>query len=689
MYSVRVIRRPLTATATFIVLSFIAATAQSPPTPYRFDNALAAIALAADRRASNPGDADLIELGLVNGRPDVRRFAVLSLGRLERKDLVPTLTPLLEDGDAIVRGETANAIAQSLHNAAPDATRAARGLLTKRVATESDPGVISVLLRALGRMRHDPLATAEVAQMMADRATGPPIQIVGAVQGLESLIRRAPKLPVSAGVRTRLREIAVNGAGDADLSARIRRLALQTLLVARDDDVQTIERASGDADWQVRRIAVQMMNPAVAVYGPGLERARRDRAFQVRIEALRVSMRGGGQSKGCRTLLDATSDPVPHVAMQAIDLLTPACPEKADVAKRLTSIASARGTPGASPHLAAHALVSLAAISGDAARPMLSGAAQHPEWHVRTAAARAAAAAGDDAVLVRLAGDAAPVVQELALAGLAAMKSAALADAAIAALQSTDHHVVRTAANVLAATPARDRAVPALLAALDRLTKAGADTSRDPRAAILRRLQELGTADLAPALQPYVRDFDRAIATQTADVIAKWTGDRPSLEPSTRPVEQATPAELAALPSRLALNMAGGGRVEIELYSDVAPLTVARIARLAARGYYDGLTFHRIALNFVVQGGSPGASEYVGDARYMRDEISLLSHERGTLGVSTRGRDTGDAQIFVNLIDSPRLDHLYTVFGTVIDGMAVVDGILEGDVIERVDLLNR
>jgi cyclophilin family peptidyl-prolyl cis-trans isomerase len=71
----------------------------------------------------------------------------------------------------------------------------------------------------------------------------------------------------------------------------------------------------------------------------------------------------------------------------------------------------------------------------------------------------------------------------------------------------------------------------------------------------------------------------------------------------------------------------------------------------------------------------------------MRDEPGL--HLRGTVGISTRGRDTGDAQIFVNTIDSPRLDHIYTVFGTVTTGMPVVDGILEGDVIARVELVAR
>ena len=137
----------------------------------------------------------------------------------------------------------------------------------------------------------------------------------------------------------------------------------------------------------------------------------------------------------------------------------------------------------------------------------------------------------------------------------------------------------------------------------------------------------------------------------------------------------------------LRFHMAGLGSFDIALEVDAAPLTAVRIARRAGEGYYNGLTFHRIAPNFVIQGGSPGANEYMGEPFYMRDEPGL--HLRGTVGISTRGRDTGDAQIFVNTIDSPRLDHIYTVFGTVIAGMDVVDGILEGDVIQRVELVVR
>jgi len=131
----------------------------------------------------------------------------------------------------------------------------------------------------------------------------------------------------------------------------------------------------------------------------------------------------------------------------------------------------------------------------------------------------------------------------------------------------------------------------------------------------------------------------------------------------------------------------GGGTILVRLFTDETPATIARIVRLARAHYYDGLTFHRIVPGFVIQGGSPGANEQVGDAAFMRDELGMRSHDRGTLGISTRGRDTGDAQFFINLVDNPRLDHDYTVFGEVISGMDVVDRVLEGDVMARVEVI--
>ena len=110
---------------------------------------------------------------------------------------------------------------------------------------------------------------------------------------------------------------------------------------------------------------------------------------------------------------------------------------------------------------------------------------------------------------------------------------------------------------------------------------------------------------------------------------------------------------------------------------------MVRFASLAESGYYDGLTFHRVVPNFVVQGGSAGANEF----DFIRDEVSLWPHVRGAVGMSTRGRDTGDAQFFVNLVDNPRFDHEYTVFAQILNGIEVVDRILEGDVIERIEIV--
>jgi cyclophilin family peptidyl-prolyl cis-trans isomerase len=135
--------------------------------------------------------------------------------------------------------------------------------------------------------------------------------------------------------------------------------------------------------------------------------------------------------------------------------------------------------------------------------------------------------------------------------------------------------------------------------------------------------------------------------------------------------------------------MEGGGSIVIELWPYEATTNVFRFARLVREGYFDGLTFHRWAPNFVIQGGSPGANEYAGDGPYTRDEVGLRSHWRGTVGISTRGRDTGDGQIFVNLVDNVRLNHDYTLVGAVVEGMDVVDTLLEGAIIESAEVRSR
>ena len=99
----------------------------------------------------------------------------------------------------------------------------------------------------------------------------------------------------------------------------------------------------------------------------------------------------------------------------------------------------------------------------------------------------------------------------------------------------------------------------------------------------------------------------------------------------------------------------GGGTFVVRLRGDVAPIMAARILQLADSGYYNGGTWHRVEHDFVIQGAAHGDNEYVGNARLLRDELGAVPHARGTIGMSTRGHDTGDAQWFINLRDNLRL----------------------------------
>jgi cyclophilin family peptidyl-prolyl cis-trans isomerase len=200
--------------------------------------------------------------------------------------------------------------------------------------------------------------------------------------------------------------------------------------------------------------------------------------------------------------------------------------------------------------------------------------------------------------------------------------------------------------------------VPALKDALQRLVEEGFDNSHDARTAIADTLATLGASVPSPKAHG---------SPESADLNAD---------------------DLRRLASpRARITIAGVGIVDLALFTKEAPATVLRFVHLAETGYYNGLTFHRIVPNFVIQGGSPGANEYIGDAWFMRDELGLWPHVRGAVGISTRGRDTGDAQIFVDTVDNPRLDHEYTVFAQVLNGIDIVDRILEGDVIERVEII--
>jgi peptidyl-prolyl cis-trans isomerase B (cyclophilin B) len=129
------------------------------------------------------------------------------------------------------------------------------------------------------------------------------------------------------------------------------------------------------------------------------------------------------------------------------------------------------------------------------------------------------------------------------------------------------------------------------------------------------------------------------------------------------------------------------GPIRIELYPDKAPLTVANFVNLAQRGFYNGLNFHRVINDFMVQGGCPQGTGTGGPGYKFEDEANNgVSHERGVLSMANAGPNTNGSQFFITHVATPWLNGKHTVFGKVVEGMDVVDSIKQGDQIKSLKI---
>ena len=141
------------------------------------------------------------------------------------------------------------------------------------------------------------------------------------------------------------------------------------------------------------------------------------------------------------------------------------------------------------------------------------------------------------------------------------------------------------------------------------------------------------------------------------------------------------------------------GNMKVELFESEAPKTVANFVKLAKKGYYDGLQWHRVIPNFVIQGGcpnsKPGANGHAGAGGPGYEIDCELSggkqhHERGVLSMAHAGRDTGGSQFFVchSRENTAHLDGNHTCFAKVIEGVDTVDDICEGDSIDTIEIID-
>ncbi len=137
---------------------------------------------------------------------------------------------------------------------------------------------------------------------------------------------------------------------------------------------------------------------------------------------------------------------------------------------------------------------------------------------------------------------------------------------------------------------------------------------------------------------------------------------------------------------RVATIVTNRGTIRIRLHEDKVPKTVANFEKLAGEGFYDGLKFHRVIANFMIQGGCPQGTGTGGPGYTFKDEFHAdLKHDGpGVLSMANSGPNTTGSQFFITHVATPWLDGKHSVFGRVIEGQDVVNKVKQGDVMERV-----
>ncbi|MDR2911094.1 MAG: peptidylprolyl isomerase [Bacteroidales bacterium] len=130
------------------------------------------------------------------------------------------------------------------------------------------------------------------------------------------------------------------------------------------------------------------------------------------------------------------------------------------------------------------------------------------------------------------------------------------------------------------------------------------------------------------------------------------------------------------------------GVMKVKLFEEDAPCTVANFVKLSKEGFYDGLIFHRVIPNFVIQGGCPDGTGAGGPGYSIKCELDGNNqyHDRGVLSMAHAGRDTGGSQFFIchNRENTKHLDRYHSCFGKVYEGLEVIDKIKQGDKIEKI-----
>lgn len=572
----------------------------------------------------DPAAIPILQDQLTAEEPRLRARAAGALGKLGDDSVVSALLPLLDDGDAGVRGAGLLAMVR---------------LRGRRAAPEKPlPPALSARLRD-GAVR-----------LMDDSDEGVRWRATYAL----SEIDLPGRFPLLAGAATSdedlVRLFAVRGLGrlSGDEDAR---LAILAATVAADPDPH-VAAAAGDALAGLeRREAVEpLLSAAVEVSGPADHHRR-----QAAVRALGLLATGSDLlPEVMQVLRAALDDPSPAVRMAGLAALARLAPGEASPLVE----ARARHDDPTTRQAAAAACQHLDTAS---AVPLLHELVRDSEPRVSTAALQALAAREETATEARMEALDRLAVEDVAVRATAmAIVGTHGEEADLDALAEAYHD-----STGVDWVEARTEALRAALAmggprAEEMLTAGLTDPSPAVRQLAARSLAEL--KDIAPP-EPPLEGPPSGVALDRGDAVAGG---------NSRP--------------RVRLHTARGV-IEIELYRDEAPRHVKSFLDQARSGTYDGLPFHRVVSGFVVQGLDPRGDGWGTGGIFLRDEINPVPYLAGTVGMPNAGPDTGGCQIFITHVPTPHLDGGYTVFGRVAEGMAVLDALDQDDTCRRVEIL--
>ena len=674
-------------------------------------------------------DDDLRSL-MTSNSPAVRGRAALAAGRIGREDSVAFLSHLLEsDKDAEVRAIAAFAIGETESISAADALVAA-------VQNSSERGEVHArAIEALGK----------IAAALPKEQEGLARQLGAAILGtleIEAGRGGAPdRLTILLGLTAVLRSKPAN-AGPIivkfllDADPRIRADAANALARLRNGDgnSQLRKLLTSDADAIVRANAARVLGATEdkTAFDGLLDRALNDADSRVRVSAIRAigSLKDG---KAAEPLLRR------YRSLNQQDLRTypSQVNEVLEIATTLGRILPGTANPDAVHSLremserlnhhapeveVAFARVSVADYlgmfgSGEAAKRTAQEALML-DWKSGSGIAQGL---GEIASLPQNAKDRATVTEfaqnilramldyrnsgikintliavhsEYAipdvLRALAAFKPKDLPELMLGQLNESDVIVRATAAELLGDVPPSEAITRALSEALPRAMK---DELNDAALAILDSLGKQKSAAANTSIKTALDSNDHLLRRKAVALLkANGAGDFSSRIGTVR--TRNTMADYQRAVSRIGTSVQAvvsttRGRFTIELLPDDATLTVDNFVQLAKRGYFNGITFHRVVPNFVIQDGDPRGDGNGGPGYQIRCEINEVPYDRAAVGMALSGKDTGGSQWFVTHSPQPHLDGGYTVFGRVLNGMDVVDNIVRGDVIQSIVIVQR